>query len=529
MIDPKLRASIVKDESDFALALERYQSLIGDDRNASVSGLVKAYSEFSQVGHQMMELTDRKRRDSRELVSATQQITEVLDRTDLARNNNSWSKWSRALRRMRDVAAEINGNRLSLALSEPQALKGVLQKANEDFQEYSAELKTRATRPSEGATIRAVDDLVHRILQSIDEGADIIQDELRLEGRLIALSHQLDDILDDVIQVQAKSDLLNAQQQADMALQRVRLVSLLGLPILIVIGLAAGAFLIKRINVPIDQLVSAFQEVGMGKLATRFPTIGHGELGQLRQEFNMMVGQLEKRTDELAAANRELETFSYSVAHDLRAPLISIDGFAQKLTSRLLLDDESRRITSVLRRNVRTMSELIDSLLTIARLSRQEIRLSSVDLTALSEQIVAEQLAMFPEISPVISIDALPPAVCDPAMMRIVMSNLVGNAIKYSSKRERPIIRIFCTSVGSTNTYCVQDNGSGFDMAYAGKLFGLFQRLHSNVEFPGTGVGLAIVDRLIDRLIGRQGGRVWAEGVVDSGASFYFTLLGVRA
>ena len=224
----------------------------------------------------------------------------------------------------------------------------------------------------------------------------------------------------------------------------------------------------------------------------------------------------------LEAANAELESFSYSVSHDLRAPLRAIDGYAQALledhASRL--DAEGQRLLGVVRENAQRMGQLIDGLLRFARFGRQAMTMMAIDMTALA-QVVVEELQQVGEGPPApVTIEPLPPAVGDKTLIRQVLANLVGNAIKFSRGRPAPEVRVGGRPDGDEVIYFVRDNGVGFDMQYADKLFQVFGRLHRAEEFEGTGVGLALAQRIVHR----HGGRVWAESVPGEGATFYFTL-----
>jgi signal transduction histidine kinase len=233
--------------------------------------------------------------------------------------------------------------------------------------------------------------------------------------------------------------------------------------------------------------------------------------------------RITERTVQLAAANKELEAFSYSVSHDLRAPLRHIDGFARLLAQREgdRLDDTSARYLRVIGDAARKMGRLIDDLLAFSRMSRTELQTRPVDL----RQVVADvQHDLVPAMEGRLidwRIGPLPVICGDPAMINVVFSNLLSNAVKYTSPRVHAQIVIEATAgVGDEVIIEVKDNGVGFDMAYAHKLFGVFQRLHRDEEFEGTGIGLAIVRRIISR----HGGRSWANGALDSGATFYITL-----
>jgi signal transduction histidine kinase len=227
----------------------------------------------------------------------------------------------------------------------------------------------------------------------------------------------------------------------------------------------------------------------------------------------------EDRTAELDAANKELDAFSYSVSHDLRAPLRAVDGYAQMLEEDYgaRLDDEGRRLLGRVRAGSRQMSQLIDDLLEFSRFGRAPLVRAPIDMTALASEAVAQARGAAPAQ---VELGLLPAASGDRALLRQVWLNLLTNALKYSGKRADALVQIGGQAEQGQLVYWVRDNGAGFDMRYAQKLFGVFQRLHRAEEFPGTGVGLAIVQRVIVR----HGGRVWAESKPGEGASFYFSL-----
>lgn len=235
---------------------------------------------------------------------------------------------------------------------------------------------------------------------------------------------------------------------------------------------------------------------------------------------------LQRRATALESANKELETFSYSVSHDLRAPLRAIDGFARILLEEYLggLDEEGQRILQVICSNARQMGHLIDNLLDFSRLSRQHLESSEINMTELVRQVIDELQKREPERDISLIIQPLPVALGNQAMIRQVWVNLLANALKFTHARPQPAVEIGWLPEGSETVYYVKDNGAGFDMKYIHKLFGVFQRLHSDTEFEGTGVGLAIVQRIIHR----HGGRIWAEGRVGEGATFYFLLPGTE-
>lgn len=233
-----------------------------------------------------------------------------------------------------------------------------------------------------------------------------------------------------------------------------------------------------------------------------------------------------ERTAQLEAANKELEAFSYSVSHDLRTPLRAIDGFSQILLKghASKLDDEGKRLLNVVRNAASRMGQLIDDILEFSRAGRLEINPHDIDMERLAREVMDELELADPGGKTQFEIGPLPPARGDRAMMRQVFVNLLSNAIKFSRTRETPRIQVGATIEDGETAYFVKDNGVGFDMQYAGKLFGVFQRLHSVYEFEGTGIGLAIVRRIISR----HGGRTWAEGSINEGATIYFSVPSVR-
>ena len=228
------------------------------------------------------------------------------------------------------------------------------------------------------------------------------------------------------------------------------------------------------------------------------------------------------RTEQLQAANKELEAFAYSVSHDLRVPLRAIDGFSRIVIDEYhdKLDDEGKRLLGVVSNNAQRMGQLIDDILALSRTGRTDMAVSPVDMNALAHQSVNELQSSMEGRAITINIGDLPPAQGDRNLLRQVFINLLTNAIKFTRPRTQAIIEISGRTEGGEQVYSVKDNGVGFDMQYAQKLYGVFQRLHGVDEFEGTGIGLAIVKRIVTR----HGGRTWAEAVVDQGATFHFSL-----
>ncbi|MGH7700999.1 MAG: sensor histidine kinase [Gemmatimonadales bacterium] len=328
-----------------------------------------------------------------------------------------------------------------------------------------------------------------------------------------------------------------------------------------------AAYLLSRllqgtISRPVLALAETARAVSdRGDYSVRAPRLGGHELRALTDAFNRMLGRIEEQDGalrasqaelqrhaadlerrvaertreledrhealrrnaaELLAANQELDAFAYSVSHDLRAPLRSIDGFSQVLLedSAPRLDDAGRDALNRVRAASQRMATLIDDLLKLARITRATIRTEVVDLSGVAQEIAADLQRAAPErrvqfaIAPGLEVRA------DPHLFRVVLDNLLRNSWKYTAKRPEARIEFGSVDANGERVFLVRDNGAGFDMTYADKLFGAFQRLHSEAEFEGTGVGLATVRRIITR----HGGRIWAEGAVGGGATFYFTL-----
>lgn len=243
---------------------------------------------------------------------------------------------------------------------------------------------------------------------------------------------------------------------------------------------------------------------------------------RLRQENTRLQERERQHSADLAAANSALESFSYSVSHDLRAPLRAMDGLIEILDNDFgeRLGEEGRGILTVIHDGCGRMDQLITGLLAFSQSTRQVLEVMSIDMTALARAALTEVLALYSGPTPIVQIDALPMCMGDVTLIRQVWCNLIGNALKYSAKRAAPRVQVSGRTEGSEVIYRVDDNGTGFDMKYAHKLFAVFQRLHKAEDFSGTGVGLAIVQRII----ARHGGRIWAEGTPDVGATFQFSL-----
>ena len=314
---------------------------------------------------------------------------------------------------------------------------------------------------------------------------------------------------------------------ADRLVRRASLIAVALLLIAVGIGWAYST----RITTPLTRVTEAAEAAAELRHVAPIEVNRDDEIGRLADSFNVMTERVEEarhdlerrveeRTAELTAVNRELESFSYSVSHDLRAPLRAIVGFVQVLEEdhAAALAPDARRALERVKANAMRMGQLIDDLLTFARIGRTPLTRQRVDLNHLARTVADEAIAAADHPVELV-IEPLPPCVGEPVLLKQVLANLIANAVKFTARTERARVTIGATTGGET-TYFVRDNGAGFDERFAEKLFGVFQRLHRTQEFEGTGVGLAIVQRIINR----HGGRVWAEGKVNEGATFYFTL-----
>jgi signal transduction histidine kinase len=243
------------------------------------------------------------------------------------------------------------------------------------------------------------------------------------------------------------------------------------------------------------------------------------EIEHMKNELEIRVAE---RTRQLEMSNKELEAFSYSVSHDLRAPLRAVDGFSQALLEDFgpAIPLEGLRQLNVIRSSTQKMGQLIDDLLTFSRLSRQPLALRPVDTQALVSSVLSDMKGQLAGRDVKITVGTLPPCQSDPSLLRQVWVNLLSNAVKYTAKCEHAVVDVGFLAQEGESIFFVRDNGTGFDMRYAGKLFGVFQRLHRSEDYEGTGVGLAIVQRIVHR----HEGRVWADAAVGVGATFFFTL-----
>lgn len=377
------------------------------------------------------------------------------------------------------------------------------------------------------ARLRSQGEASHRLFGEVDAAppgmaaADDIQRrfEAQLSSRILILQQ------DSLVEVAQLID--DAGAQIDATQHRVVLVTGLGLlAMAMVTGVAAWLFR-RDVLDPIARLELATREVAAGNWSFELGARSADELGDVARHFDAMTrelrdsfGRLEVSNRDLLALNQELESFSYSVSHDLRSPLRSMDGFSLALLEDYgdKLDDEARDSLQRIRGASQRMGRLIDELLGLARVTRAELQLQYVDLSAMAEEIASALGRAHPERRVRWEIEKGIVLRGDRELLAIALQNLLDNAWKFTGKVDEAVIRVGTRQQDGQRVCFVADNGAGFDMAYASRLFGAFQRLHHEVDFPGTGVGLAIVQRVMRR----HGWALWAEAAPGQGATFYF-------
>jgi signal transduction histidine kinase len=345
--------------------------------------------------------------------------------------------------------------------------------------------------------------------------------EDQLTSRLLIL--QQESLADTFRLTDASTERINAAQQ------RVAIVTTAGLALIALITVGAAWLINRSVLTPISRLEQATREVAAGNWNYQLDIGTRDEVGEMSRNFDAMThslrasfAQIERSNQELAALNQEIEAFSYSVSHDLRGPLRSMDGFSQALLEDYgdKLDPEAQDSLRRIRAASQRMGRLIDELLGLSRVTRAELKIRAVDLSEIAREIADSLAQQQPERNVQWEIEEGLTVQADKALIQIAMQNLLENAWKFTGKTAQPLIRVGTLEHDGKKAWFVADNGVGFDMTYADRLFGAFQRLHHESEFPGTGIGLAIVHRIFRR----HDGKAWVHAEPGLGATFFFSL-----
>ncbi|MBW8848402.1 MAG: HAMP domain-containing protein [Burkholderiales bacterium] len=428
-----------------------------------------------------------------------------------------------ALNDMRMVTFEYLLNRRERARLQEQAvwrrLEGLLTQ--------STGLDDAAARTL--AELRANGEASHRLFGEVGPAPDAsVADDVQRRFEIQLSSRLL--ILQQTSLVDAAQLIVDAGTRIDATQRLAVLVTAAGLALMAFITGAAIWIFRRDVLRPIARLEQATREVAAGNWSFKLDVGSTDELGEMARHFDAMTralrdsfGQLELSNRELVSLNHELESFSYSVSHDLRSPLRSMDGFSLALLEDYgdRLDEEARDSLQRIRAASQRMGRLIDELLGLARVTRAELRIQKVDLSAMAREMAAALARGQPERRVRWEIDDGITVQADRELIQIALQNLLDNAWKFTGKTADAVIRVGMRLDGADRICFVADNGAGFDMAYADRLFGAFQRLHHESDFPGTGVGLAIVQRVLRR----HGWPLWAQASLGSGATFFFRIL----
>ncbi|MBV8037695.1 ATP-binding protein [Roseateles sp.] len=428
-----------------------------------------------------------------------------------------------ALNDMRMVTFEYLLNRRERARLQEQAVWQRLERL------FSASVDIRGSSARTLADLRTQTEASHRLFAEVDPtldrgGGDEIQRrfETQLSSRLLILQQQ--SLVDAARLIDDSDRLIDATQR------RVVFWTVAGLAMMALVTATAAWFFRRDVMDPVARLEGATREVASGNWDFELDVGTQDEFGEMARHFDAMTRalrdsfqQLELSNRELSSLNKELESFSYSVSHDLRSPLRSMDGFSLALIEDYgdKLDEEALDYLHRIRSASQRMGRLIDELLGLARVTRAELRVHDVDLTSMAREMATSIQKTQPERSVRWEIDDGVVVRADRDLIQIALQNLLDNAWKFTSKTAEAVIRVGAKREGADQVCFVADNGAGFDMAYADRLFGAFQRLHHEDDYPGTGIGLAIVQRVFRR----HGWPVWAKASLGGGASFFFRTL----
>lgn len=449
-------------------------------------------------------------------------IAEVQHAAELRRRAIDIAK---ALDEQRLVTIEFVLHRHERAQQQQRAVAQRIERllAGESFGGAEPAAALAALRERVAQTRRTFDDFLAPPASGTAAPAELIRFEAQLSSRLLILQQES---LDDAFRLIDFST-----RRIDAAQARVVWVILGGLALIALTTSGVAWFIHRSVLVPVGRLAQATREVASGNWDFKLDSGSSDEIGETSRHFDAMThalresfAQIERSNQELAALNKEMEAFSYSVSHDLRGPLRGMDGFSLALLEDYgdKLDDEGKDYLQRIRNASQRMGRLIDELLGLSRVTRADLSIRSVNLSAMAREIADTLEQQQPGRSVQWQIEEGITVQADKALMQIAMQNLLENAWKFTGKTEHPVIRVG-TAVSAGRKVCfIADNGVGFDMAYADRLFGAFQRLHHESEFSGTGIGLAIVQRIFRR----HEGQIWVEAKPGLGATFFFNLRG---
>lgn len=444
----------------------------------------------------------RERREAAEIARATNNLRLVTFEFVLNRHERARAQWSEVSQRIDDLieASRFSGD------AEQQILAGIRNR------------RTQGTQIFQELTSVSTDDRADASRADLNR-----QFEAQMLSRLFILQQ------DNLTAANQLSDLTTLRSSA--AQERLVFVILSGLALIALIKIGVSWLIHRDVLNPVAKLQQAAQKVAAGDWRFEFSGGGADEIGQLTRDLGSMTQSLrnsllegERSNQALAAMNRELSAFSYSVSHDLRAPLRSMDGFSLVLLEDYgdKLDAEGKDALNRIRAASQRMGHLIDDLLRLSQVTRAELKLMRVDLSGMAHAIADSSRGEQPERSVEWTIEEGMTITADTELMRILMQNLLQNARKFTGKTKSPTIRVGTQERQGGKVCFVADNGAGFDMAHAERLFGAFQRMHHAADFPGTGIGLAIAQRVIQR----HDGKIWAEAKEGEGATFFFTIGG---
>jgi signal transduction histidine kinase len=433
----------------------------------------------------------------------TEEISRALNDLRLVTFEYILHRPQRAMEQEQQVAARLEGLIAANPFSDPRQAEVLedLRKRSATTHRLFIELRsTPAATPTDEITRRYEMQLSSRLL--IDQ-QESVTDAMRLTNFSV--------------------------ERIKAAQQRVVLVILAGLGLIALITAATAWLMHRGVLAPIARLEQATREVAAGNWEYKLAIAGNDEVSQLARNFDAMThalrdsfAQIERSNQELAALNKEIESFSYSVSHDLRGPLRSMDGFSLALLEDYAdkLDEEGKDALQRIRNASQRMGRLIDELLGLSKVTRAELTMRPVNLSEMAHEVAISLEQHQPERSVRWEIDEGVVVQADKPLLQLALQNLLENAWKFTSKTAQAVIRVGMREHEGRKTCFVSDNGVGFDMSYADRLFGAFQRLHHESEFSGTGIGLAIVQRIFRR----HGAEIWAQASPNQGATFYFSL-----